>query len=175
MLEIKLFRTNISILHSLKLFLLKIMRKLYHSLFFSEKAEKPVPSCVQSVFRTLLASYSYTVLTQLYLTSIFAKSHIYLSVIRILNLVLTNNAFQLFWLQVQIQGIQTRVTYTSKSPQIIRVFLIGIHSLQGRTATTRHGVTTKRNKKIKACRKSLYKEPTVNMCLLILDLKPFKL
>ena len=122
MLEIKLFRTNISILHSLKLFLLKIMRKLYHSLFFSEKAEKPVPSCVQSVFRTLLASYSYTVLTQLYLTSIFAKSHIYLSVIRILNLVLTNNAFQLFWLQVQIQGIQTRVTYTSKSPQIISFF-----------------------------------------------------
>ena len=33
----------------------------------------------------------------------------------------------------------------------------------------------KRHKKIKAYRKSLYKEPTVNMYLLILDLKPFRL
>ena len=32
----------------------------------------------------------------------------------------------------------------------------------------------KKHKKIKAYRKSLYKEPTVNRCLLILDLKPFR-
>ena len=36
--------------------------------------------------------------------------------------------------------------------------------------------TRKRSaKKIKAYRKSLQKEPTVNRCLLILDLKPFRL
>ena len=33
----------------------------------------------------------------------------------------------------------------------------------------------KKHKKIKAYRKSLYKEPTFNRCLLILDLKPFRL
>ena len=33
----------------------------------------------------------------------------------------------------------------------------------------------KRCKRIKACRKSLLKEPTVNGCLLILDLKPSRL
>ena len=33
----------------------------------------------------------------------------------------------------------------------------------------------KKHKKIKAYRKSLQKEPTVNRCLLILDLQPFKL
>ena len=33
----------------------------------------------------------------------------------------------------------------------------------------------KKYKKIKAYRKSLYKEPTVNRCLLILELKPFRL
>ena len=32
----------------------------------------------------------------------------------------------------------------------------------------------KKHKKIKAYRKSLYKEPTVNRCLLKLDLKPFR-
>ena len=32
-----------------------------------------------------------------------------------------------------------------------------------------------KHKKIQAYRKYLYKEPTVNRCLLILDLKPFKL
>ena len=32
-----------------------------------------------------------------------------------------------------------------------------------------------KRKKIKAYKKSLYKEPTVNKCLLILDLKPFRL
>ena len=54
------------------------------------------------------------------------------------------------------------------------IFLIGIHSKQGLTATTRHGVTKKKNRheKVKAYRKSLYKEPIVKRCLLILDLKP---
>ena len=33
----------------------------------------------------------------------------------------------------------------------------------------------KKHKKIKEYRKSLYKEPTVNNCLLILDVKPFRL
>ena len=33
----------------------------------------------------------------------------------------------------------------------------------------------KKQKKIKAYRKSLYKEPAVYTCLLILDLKPFRL
>ena len=33
----------------------------------------------------------------------------------------------------------------------------------------------KKDKKIKAYRKSLQKEPTVDSCLLILDLNPFKL
>ena len=33
----------------------------------------------------------------------------------------------------------------------------------------------KKYKKIKAYRESLYKEPTVNRCLLILGLKPFRL
>ena len=31
-----------------------------------------------------------------------------------------------------------------------------------------------KHKKIKAYRKSVYKEPTVKRCLLILDLKPFR-
>ena len=46
--------------------------------------------------------------------------------------------------------------------------------MQGCTATTTHGVTRKRNKKIKAYTKSVYKKPTVKRCLLILDLKPFR-
>ena len=47
--------------------------------------------------------------------------------------------------------------------------------MQGWTATTRHGVTKKKeHKKIKAYMISLYKEPTVNRCLLILDLKPLR-
>ena len=50
-------------------------------------------------------------------------------------------------------------------------FKIGIHSMQGWTATTRLGVTRKRSTtKIKAYRKPVYKEPTVKGCLLILDL-----
>ena len=56
------------------------------------------------------------------------------------------------------------------------VFLIGIHSMQGWIATTRHGVTRKRlkHKNIKASRKSLQKEPTIIRCLFILNLKPFR-
>ena len=51
-------------------------------------------------------------------------------------------------------------------------FLIGIHSIQGWRATTRHGVKGKRSStKIKAYRKSIYIEPKVKRCLLILDLK----
>ena len=53
-------------------------------------------------------------------------------------------------------------------------FLIGIHSMQDWTATTRPGVVRKKNhRKITAYRKFLYKEPTVivNRCLLILYLK----
>ena len=50
----------------------------------------------------------------------------------------------------------------------ICVFLIGIHSMQDWAWSYKK----KENKKIKAYRKSLYKEPTVNRCLLILALKP---
>ena len=46
--------------------------------------------------------------------------------------------------------------------------------MQGWTAPTRNGVTTKsRAKKLKRT-ENLFKEPTVNRCLLILDLKPYK-
>ena len=60
---------------------------------------------------------------------------------------------------------------------VTEIFLIGIHSMQGWAATARHGVTRKRSKKkeeIKAYRKSLLQEPTVNRCLLILDLQPYR-
>ena len=44
--------------------------------------------------------------------------------------------------------------------------LIGIHSTEGWTSTTRHGVTRKRStKKMMAYRKSVYKKPTVKRCL----------
>ena len=47
--------------------------------------------------------------------------------------------------------------------------------MQGRTATTRHGVTRKKStKKITGYRKSVQKEPAVKICLLILDLKPLR-
>ena len=57
-----------------------------------------------------------------------------------------------------------------------KFFLIGIHSMQSWTATTRHDVTRERlkHKMIKASRKSLYKKPIVIRCLLILNLKPFR-
>ena len=43
------------------------------------------------------------------------------------------------------------------------------------TATTRHGVRIKKGtKKITGYRKSVYKEPKVKRCLLILDLKPLR-
>ena len=58
---------------------------------------------------------------------------------------------------------------------IINFFLIGIHSMQGCTAITWHGVTKKKkHRKIKAYRKSVQKETTVKRCLLILDLKPLR-
>ena len=44
---------------------------------------------------------------------------------------------------------------------------MGEHPLQGMEVQKKH-------KKIKTYRKSLMKEPTVNRCLLILDLKPFR-
>ena len=48
------------------------------------------------------------------------------------------------------------------------LFLIGIHSIQDWITTTRHGVTKKMtHKKIKAYRKSLYKQLTVSRCLLL--------
>ena len=49
------------------------------------------------------------------------------------------------------------------------IFSIDIHSMQGWTATGNHGVTKKRSTK----RKSLEKDPTVNRCLLVLDLKSY--
>ena len=54
-------------------------------------------------------------------------------------------------------------------------FLIGIHSMQGGTATTRHGVTRKKSTtKITGYRKCVWKEPTVKRYLLLLDLKPLR-
>ena len=54
-------------------------------------------------------------------------------------------------------------------------FLIAIHSMQGLTATMRHGVRRKRStKKITGNRKSVQTECTVKRCLLILDVKPLR-
>ena len=47
-------------------------------------------------------------------------------------------------------------------------FLIGIHS-----HSKAWSYKKKKHEKIKAYRKSLQKEPKINRCLLILDLKPF--
>ena len=59
------------------------------------------------------------------------------------------------------------------------IYLTGIHSklLHARLDSPYKAWSNKKkkHKKIKAYRKSLYKEPTVNRCLLILDLKPFRL
>ena len=47
--------------------------------------------------------------------------------------------------------------------------------MQGCTPTARHGVTRKEaQKKISGYRKSVWKEPTVKRCLLILDLKALR-
>ena len=47
--------------------------------------------------------------------------------------------------------------------------------MQGRTATTMYGVTRKKStKKTTGYRKSVQKEPTVKICLLIMDLKPLR-
>ena len=48
-------------------------------------------------------------------------------------------------------------------------FLMRIHSMQDQPATTKHGVTRKRN--TKRYTKSVQKEPAVKRRLLILDLK----
>ena len=55
----------------------------------------------------------------------------------------------------------------------IYIYLIGIHSTQGGTVTTVSycSYEKRKYKKIKAYRKSIQKEPTVNRCLLILDLR----
>ena len=56
-------------------------------------------------------------------------------------------------------------------------FKIGIHYKQGWAVTTRHEKShyeKKKHKKINAYRKSVYKEPIVKRCLLILDLKAFR-
>ena len=54
-------------------------------------------------------------------------------------------------------------------------FLIGIYSMQGRTATARHGVTRKANtKRLRHTENHFRKKPTVKRCLLILDLRPFR-
>ena len=52
---------------------------------------------------------------------------------------------------------------------------IGIHSMQGWTATSRHGVTKKRStKRLKHTENLLRKNHAVKWCLLILDLKPLR-
>ena len=62
--------------------------------------------------------------------------------------------------------------FTQKWPSytgfaVFLFFKIGIHSMQGWTVITRHGVTRKRStKKIKAYRKSVWKEPRVKRCML---------
>ena len=53
-----------------------------------------------------------------------------------------------------------------------KFFLIGTHLMQGYKAWSNK---KKKHKKIKTYRKYLYKEPKVNRCLLILDLKSFRL
>ena len=57
---------------------------------------------------------------------------------------------------------------------LIFVFLIGIRSRLNNHYKA-WSYMKKKHKKIKAYMKSLKKEPTVNRCLLILDLKPFRL
>ena len=57
---------------------------------------------------------------------------------------------------------------------LLFLFKIGIHFIK--TEQSLQGMKLqKKQKKIKAYRKSLYKEPAVYTCLLILDLKPFRL
>ena len=61
------------------------------------------------------------------------------------------------------------------SKDTINCFFFNCDSLHARLkATTRHGVTRKKDKKIKPYRKSIYKQPPVKRCLLILELKPFR-
>ena len=63
---------------------------------------------------------------------------------------------------------------SSFTPILDDFFLIGIHSMQGWTAIPRHGVTRKRSTKRLRYTGNVFREPTVNRCLLILDLKAIK-
>ena len=70
-------------------------------------------------------------------------------------------------------------SYLVKSPVFQRVddqFFFNWDSLHARLNShyKAWSYKKKKHKKIKAYRKSLQKEPTVNRCLLILDLKPFR-
>ena len=56
----------------------------------------------------------------------------------------------------------------------MRFFLTGIHSCKVEQPLQGMELQEKKHKKIEAYRKSLYKEPTVNSYLLILDLKSFR-
>ena len=53
-------------------------------------------------------------------------------------------------------------------------FLIGIHPMQGWTATKRHGVTRKKAQKRLQDTENLFTKNLVKRCLLILDLKPLR-
>ena len=55
------------------------------------------------------------------------------------------------------------------------LFKLGFTSCKAEQPLQGMGLQEKEAQKDKAYRKSIYKEPTVNRCLLILDLKPFTL
>ena len=79
--------------------------------------------------------------------------------------------FKKMW--TQIQGIKQ--AFRCFLQIFFFFFLIGIHSMQGWPATTRHGVTRKKSTtKITVYRKCVWKEPTVKRSLLLLDLKPLR-
>ena len=54
------------------------------------------------------------------------------------------------------------------------IFLIGTHSMQGWTATTRHGVTKKRSKKRLQHTGNLFRKATVKSSLLTLEFKALR-
>ena len=71
------------------------------------------------------------------------------------------------------------VSFDDRDPLWISFFICqkknGIHSMQDWTATTGHGVTRKKkHKKNTAYRKSVWKVPTAQRCLIIPDLKPLR-
>ena len=65
------------------------------------------------------------------------------------------------------ENIINNTLFTFRLNSVFFFFLIGIHPMQGWTATTRHGVTIKKRTK-----NNVYKEPTVKKRLLTPDLKP---